>query len=519
MGIYVKSSFLSSLLMKFDFVYGLDKWPRFPAYWSLRGNVVRRDIFANNLTHIVAEYDYGQMNTWVERRQIEHDAFEEGKKLLEPAFFTAYLKDLDTCRARCKQFHRWMWLRSYATASNRDLVRFFQGVGEHLLLAFAYFRGSRPEYTKPVEMALQRELEARASDPGEVAEQWLVLTTPDELNDINEEQIAWDTLLCQHRQGEGADDRGLLEHVLNFSWLYPDELDVAVPLARLRRKRDEDTRSAAELLRETQRVREKKLAFHVKREALLAQLNDDRIRYLADVIALSGFKRMQVKDCWAGMHTICGTLWLEASSRLGVDPQELFYYYLPEDIERALETGQKLDSKEIARRDDYTMLYLQGGGMTVTHGPVARQRGKALLAETLEELNTDTLRGQVASRGWVRGRARLVTLADFDALQAAARSFREGDIMVTQMTQPNMVPLARRAGAIVTDEGGIASHAAIISREFNIPCIVGTKLATKVIRDGDLVEVDAEAGVITVVRRAVPAAAVAQEAAPATARG
>ena len=71
-----------------------------------------------------------------------------------------------------------------------------------------------------------------------------------------------------------------------------------------------------------------------------------------------------------------------------------------------------------------------------------------------------------------------------------------GDILVAKMTRPDYVPAMRRAAAIVTNEGGMTCHAAIVSRELGIPCIVGTKIATKVLKDGDLVEVDAEKGIV-----------------------
>lgn len=69
-------------------------------------------------------------------------------------------------------------------------------------------------------------------------------------------------------------------------------------------------------------------------------------------------------------------------------------------------------------------------------------------------------------------------------------------ILVAVTTHPDYVPAMRKAVAIITDEGGITSHAAIVSREFCIPCIVGTKMATKILNDGDLVEVDANNGVV-----------------------
>jgi len=76
---------------------------------------------------------------------------------------------------------------------------------------------------------------------------------------------------------------------------------------------------------------------------------------------------------------------------------------------------------------------------------------------------------------------------------------KKGNILVTVTTHPDYVSAMRKAAAIVTDEGGITSHAAIVSREFGIPCIVGTKVATKILKDGDLVEIDANKGSVRII--------------------
>ncbi|KKT96776.1 MAG: Phosphoenolpyruvate synthase [Parcubacteria group bacterium GW2011_GWC2_45_15] len=72
--------------------------------------------------------------------------------------------------------------------------------------------------------------------------------------------------------------------------------------------------------------------------------------------------------------------------------------------------------------------------------------------------------------------------------------------MVTQMTRPEFLPIMKKAGAIVTDEGGITSHAAILSRELNIPCVIGTQVATNRLNDGDEVEVDAFQGIVRLLK-------------------
>ncbi len=73
---------------------------------------------------------------------------------------------------------------------------------------------------------------------------------------------------------------------------------------------------------------------------------------------------------------------------------------------------------------------------------------------------------------------------------------KDGDILVATMSTPDFLPAMMRAAAFVTDIGGITSHAAIVSREMGRPCIIGTKIATKVLKDGDTVEVDADAGIV-----------------------
>jgi pyruvate,water dikinase len=72
----------------------------------------------------------------------------------------------------------------------------------------------------------------------------------------------------------------------------------------------------------------------------------------------------------------------------------------------------------------------------------------------------------------------------------------DGKIIVTPMTSIRFVPFLHKVKAIITDEGGIACHAAIIAREMKIPCVIGTGNATKILKDGDLVEIDTEKGIV-----------------------
>ncbi|MEM4623663.1 MAG: phosphoenolpyruvate synthase, partial [Desulfurococcaceae archaeon] len=102
------------------------------------------------------------------------------------------------------------------------------------------------------------------------------------------------------------------------------------------------------------------------------------------------------------------------------------------------------------------------------------------------------VRGLPASPGVAAGVARVI----FDPKSPEAMEFKQGDILITKMTDPDWVPLMKKAAAIVTDEGGMTSHAAIVSRELGIPCIVGTGNATKAVVSGTEITVDASRGIV-----------------------
>jgi phosphohistidine swiveling domain-containing protein len=109
--------------------------------------------------------------------------------------------------------------------------------------------------------------------------------------------------------------------------------------------------------------------------------------------------------------------------------------------------------------------------------------------------NITELKGNIACKGLIKGKARIIMDSeDFN-------KFNDGDIIVTAMTTPEFVPIMKKASAFITDEGGITCHAAIISREMNKPCIIGTTNATNILKDGDLVEVDAEKGIVKILEK------------------
>jgi len=143
--------------------------------------------------------------------------------------------------------------------------------------------------------------------------------------------------------------------------------------------------------------------------------------------------------------------------------------------------------------------------------PVTTLRAAVEAGEKVEETAPVLLKGSAASPGVVASEVKII----LDPAQIS--KVVAGDILVAEMTTPDFVPAMKRAVAIVTDRGGRTAHAAIVSRELGVPCVVGTGEATKILHDGQIVTVDGARGVVYDGRAEATLAAYEQEKARATA--
>ena len=144
--------------------------------------------------------------------------------------------------------------------------------------------------------------------------------------------------------------------------------------------------------------------------------------------------------------------------------------------------GEPMDTEWAFEKD--MLFLLQARPITTLGDVVAEDDGEA------SDLGDVLVRGLGASPGMASGKVKIVM--DIDELD----KIKDGDIMVTTMTTPDMVPAMRRASGIVTDEGGVTCHASIISRELGIPCVVGTGDATSTLEENTGVTLDGKKGLV-----------------------
>lgn len=184
----------------------------------------------------------------------------------------------------------------------------------------------------------------------------------------------------------------------------------------------------------------------------------------------------------------------EFSRRFGIKYDDLVWCWPGEIMDLAASKHLNLDVVR-KRKEAYFVLVTKEGIEELTGEEAIFRRKKELKADTG---NVRDFKGIISSLGKVSGKAKVCYSAT-DAL----KKIKKGDILVASMTMPDYVPAMKKAAAIVTDEGGVTCHASIISRELKIPCIVGTRIATKVINDNDTIEVNANHGVVKILKRAL----------------
>ena len=215
--------------------------------------------------------------------------------------------------------------------------------------------------------------------------------------------------------------------------------------------------------------------------------NQKEIKYIELMKELVYFRNYRADKLYEVLYHL-EPLWKKIANKYQLRSTDLGYYSLAEG-QNLFKNGKRVQLSILDKRK-------RGYGFIMINGRIKFFVGRELnkykkIYTTPKKANTK-ISGFTACKGRIIGRVKVV-------LNSKAQSkVRKGDVMVACMTTPDFLPCMEKAAAFITDEGGITCHAAIVAREMNKPCIIGTKFATKVLKDGDLVEVDANQGIIKI---------------------
>jgi len=187
-------------------------------------------------------------------------------------------------------------------------------------------------------------------------------------------------------------------------------------------------------------------------------------------------------------------LFSEIAERMNIN-LKLCFFLLPDEIINFLINNKQVVKQNILQaRYDYYVLIVKKEKINLFIGEKAKEIKTQALGDK-DSIKSKTIKGKIGNKGKAAGIVKIIIK------KAELKKIKKGDIFVSYMTIADFIPYLKKAAAFITDEGGITCHAAIVAREMNKPCIIGTKIATKVLRDGDLVEVDANKGVVKILSK------------------
>lgn len=414
-----------------------------------------------------------------------------------------------TCYQRCTAFAalgRALCTQDWSRRSDAELLLALSHFQQQALLMIpvVYFE---PDLSESVRSLLLARLRPRHREE-ELDACFLCLTgTTRELTIIREQrallQIGADIqarpslaeFIVQHPVTEALAElpadllRDVQQHLVEYAWINTDDVfgspwTEADLLARLQYLLHKDCRERLSTAQHKQQHREE------ERERIVRELLVDG-ELLTQVDLAWEYSHLRTHRTEVYVRTLyeASGLLSEVAGRIGLSYQDALYCSIDELL-GALLAKRPLALDELNRRKAGMAYVMVDRQLQCFFGEDAIRLADEAGIREENVLSVGALAGAIANMGIVRGVVKVVH--DISELGKV----EEGDILVASMTIPEFVPAMEKAAAFVTDEGGITCHAAIVSRELDIPCIIGVEIAARTLHDGDVVEVDANSGVV-----------------------
>ncbi|MFC1728616.1 PEP-utilizing enzyme [Nanoarchaeota archaeon] len=425
---------------------------------------------------MVFKEDYGDMHYYAKDLK-DLGIFIENKLKKDNDYFVKLKKIYKNQVAKSEIFFKKIEQTNLKTVKEDELISLLNKTFHEVAISVGVGHVIEP-FALTTDIKIKQELEKQIKDNKELNKVFTALMAPVKKSFINEYEESL------KRISKAKDKEKLIEnHIKRFFWIKNTYAGRHIITKK-------------EVMDELKSIKEK--------EAIDFDKIRKEKRKLIDELKLKGDLLSQIKAtefliCWQDERKEQIMLAIdyleqvleEVARRLKFDIKFLRYLQLSEfDFEKL--KSKKLQDELRKRRKGSAFIWEAKGSKVI-----AGEDYDKFVKEFKKEKETEVkeLGGTTASTGTAIGKVKVCTTLE------SMKKVNEGDILVASMTRPEFVPAMKKAAAIITDEGGITCHAAIVSRELNIPCIIGTRTATKVLKDGDLVEVRGNHGVVKVIKK------------------
>jgi len=392
-------------------------------------------------------------------------------------------------------FHKYNKPERLKNLSKNNLYLLVKDVG--IILCDNYIHGniSQPQCVVELENDLRKDLKKYVPTE-KIRDVMLDLTQSEKITMLEQESIDWLILCSEKLTGYnfknklkkhsraygvlGTSDRGSYYDVDYYKKLYKKQ-DKDLAKQELIKKKNEKKEIAK---RKKDLIKKYNISSYTQKlSSLLAEISHNRFE-----LRLRGW---MVLNYW-----FIGVLLPYIKQQTDVKV-ELLRQMSFQELLQFLLTGW-INKGELKKREEFFVVGMADGHIFYSSNPKIKKEFNSLIPFISKDVKE--IIGQIAKAGLVRGRV-CVLKWDSSSIVKKMKGMKKGSILVVGQTRPHLMPAIRKSSAIITDEGGITSHAAVIGRELGIPFIMGTKIATKVLKDGDEVEVDANKGIVKILKR------------------
>jgi len=318
--------------------------------------------------------------------------------------------------------------------------------------------------------------------PKKVNEYLEIISTPIKNNQLLEQQL--DLLKISLLENK---DKELDKHIKKYFWIPVNNIndnswDKKYFLEQIKQFKD----AKSEIKKRKEDLKDRKKNF----DQFLKKIKSNKDIYnLSKLINFYVSLRDDSRDIWRQVLCYINPFYIEISRRANLR-KDGSLNMLNEEIFDFLESGKI--PKDLSKRDKRHAVSFKDGDLKII---VNDLEIKDLQRNLLKSNLSLELKGFSAYKGVVSGRVRLIKNKE------DLKSLQDGEILVSHHTSPDYLLAMKKSIAFVTDEGGVTSHAAIIARELKIPCITATVNASSILKTGDEVEVDADNGVVRILKR------------------
>ena len=328
------------------------------------------------------------------------------------------------------------------------------------------------------------------------------LTHPDFLSALNKERTSYLSICLYISKKSVKNSKELLEdkklkkmvdsYIKNYFWIKTDfyeEKNITPNDLLDDVKKEIGKKKTSEIKLELDNIKKTISKISKEKKLILSKLKlsaeeKKSLSFVSYIVARQDIRKVYMMKQWFYMFSF----FKDVAKRINVDYDYLVAHSV-DDARKIIEKRGKIKTKF----GWHFIVFERGKKNKIFYDSDAQELFGAL---KINNQDAKEIRGMVASRGKenkIRGIIKIVSNPNEQKLN-------QGEILVTSMTRTEFLPIMRKAKAIITNEGGIACHASIVSRELGIPCIIGTKNATKILKDGDDVEMDMNSGVIKIVK-------------------